>query len=190
MIEAVESKLCHICGSPRDGLGGEFCSGGHLQPRTDSLLEIQQPGPLPDSMFPTLEPLRVAEANLKRIGEETVALRAELFPRPPFDPHPPVPTPAKDGWFYCDACEKPQPATGHECEVVVSCADGTKACAPGGACWFSGDLFTLAERVVLAESLLCGMAYEHGRRKVAKNGDIWAWCDRGTCVFCDAARAK
>lgn len=124
----------------------------------------------------------------------------------------PIPT-AHDGstgWVYCNTCESPQPVSGHECAPVV-CMDGSRACAPGGACWFTGDLFNLSERALaaegraeFAEDLVNRLAFIHGgdhmepgiyddaRAVAARQGNYggWTWPLHapGECVFCDAAR--
>lgn len=112
--------------------------------------------------------------------------------KPPYTT--PVPTlhDGSTGWVYCEACDAPQPVAGHECLHVVG-ADGTRACAPGGACWFAGDLFNLSERAAFAESLLCAMAFDHAAFLGERLFCVRSRRDRVThglgCVFCDAARS-
>ena len=99
------------------------------------------------------------------------------------------------GFVWCNACEKPQPTSGHECE-------------PGRQpfSWLV-EAAAWQERAEFAEDLLNRLAFVHGcehmglydldpsdlareptRSNIARGGWVWALCDAGECPFCDAAR--
>jgi hypothetical protein len=122
---------------------------------------------------------------------------------PPFDQNPPAKAKAIDGWVYCNGCEKPQPATGHEC----GSRHEPKATSWEARYFEAHDNALAAEDGrEFAESLLCAMAFDHGvMLEAAQYFDDcepqdsprldWICDDSATtceperiCVFCDAAR--
>lgn len=105
------------------------------------------------------------------------------------------------GFVWCNACEKPQPTSGHECrDLVGQDADDYLR-------WLETGESPHVARAEFAEDLLNRLAFVHGcehmglydldpsdlareptRSNIARGGWVWALCDAGECPFCDAAR--
>lgn len=108
----------------------------------------------------------------------------------PFDPTPRALEAATNGFVWCDRCHQVRPAAGHHCSLFDL---GPPIIL---------DVMAIERRAELAESLVGALALEHGldhmgtfdlddveiAAATARGGWVWALCDIGTCVFCDAAR--
>lgn len=111
-----------------------------------------------------------------------------------FDPNPRPLEPAQNGYIWCAKCDCVRPATGHEC---LTCRFGHRhmTAALAAECAHDGIpdehlRWRQAEsRAEFAESLLCAMAFDHGRRLRFRHGEAYCYPDPAACVFCDAGRA-
>ena len=73
--------------------------------------------------------------------EETPATKSQ-----PFDANPRPLEPAQNGWVFCETCQAPKPAEGHEHSTGIDL-----------------EILSWKPRAEYAESLLCAMAFDHQR---------------------------
>ncbi len=81
----------------------------------------------------------------------------------PYDPKPRALEPAQNGFIWCEVCKRPQHVV-HDCDHEP----------------YSPELDHALDRAEYAESLLCAMAFDHGR-EMAGLVAIGEW-DSFTCI--------